>query len=871
MRYFSILSLFLLALPTPFFSQTTSDTLQLHVPSPAWEDQIIYFLMTDRFNDGDSTNNDQGYQEYDPTHKEKYSGGDIQGVIDQLDYIQNLGATTVWLTPIVANQWWDGTINVSGFHGYWAEHFKEVDRHLGTLVDYQRLSHHLHQRGMYLIQDIVVNHTGSFYKYDGAYDPTDPTKNFAFNEHSIPLRAPTQPPFNLNDVRDSTHRAADIYHWTPIIKDLNSPYEMVNYELGGLDDLNTQNVRVRELLRDAYGYWVRVVGVDGFRIDTVIYVEEEFWNDFMHQRDAQTPGIHRVAKATGRDNFIAFGEAFLGADAYSDEGDKQVARFMGTTEQPGLNSMLGFPLFFEVNRVFSQGSPTAYLGYRLERTFQDTIYRNPQLLVNFIDNHDTKRFITDASKEGLKQALFFQFSIPGIPAIYMGTEQLFQEMRASMFADGWGSHAKDHFDQTSEMYQFLQQLATVRKTNKILTRGDLQVVQDSKLGAGVLVFKRTYQDQQAYVIFNTAEQTILLNNLATELPAGSELKLLHGLNMPSSLQVKPKGMVTTELAPRAAGIFLVEKTSTTTPATSTLAASITTKIADQQFERDILLKGNVQNKDTPTFLVIDGKLDTAIPLSVTTDGSWEATIPLSRFAFGVTQHSLCIYQPEPQLASPSLPFSTFISVQGIKTTTKDAADDDYGLNKNYTLPSDPSYGGQMDIREVTTTAFGGNLQVEITLAEVSDMWLPPNGFDHVLLHLFIDLPDSDGCDYIPMLHAATPTDFKWDYTAYVAGWNTAYYSAEGADKVNFGKKMAISPTIEVDAAKNKITLQFPPAAFGHPTTLKGAKLYLTTWDSGGGEGGYRDITQEGGVWKFGGADIESPVLILDDTAVIEIK
>ena len=91
--------------------------LCLHVPSPDWRDQVIYFLMLDRFADGDSSNNDQGAGEFDPARGSHYSGGDIQGVIDQLDYIEGIGATAVWTTPQVANQWWSSQIQYGGYHG----------------------------------------------------------------------------------------------------------------------------------------------------------------------------------------------------------------------------------------------------------------------------------------------------------------------------------------------------------------------------------------------------------------------------------------------------------------------------------------------------------------------------------------------------------------------------------------------------------------------------------------------------------------------------------------------------------------------------------------------------------------------------------
>src|SRR3546814_654316 len=135
---------------------------ELHVPSPDWRDQVIYFVMIDRFDDADPGNNDQGVGEYDPAKPSHYSGGDIDGITRRLDYINGLGATALWITPPVANQWWNPGGSYSGYHGYWASDFGAVDAHYGTLADYQALSRALHGRGMYLVQDVVVNHVADY-------------------------------------------------------------------------------------------------------------------------------------------------------------------------------------------------------------------------------------------------------------------------------------------------------------------------------------------------------------------------------------------------------------------------------------------------------------------------------------------------------------------------------------------------------------------------------------------------------------------------------------------------------------------------------------------------------------------------------------
>jgi glycosidase len=168
----------------------------LQVTSPDWRDQFIYFVMTDRFQNGDKSNDNQGAGEFNPLDGNFYSGGDLRGIQQRLDYIRRLGATSVWITPPVANIWYDPAMKMAGYHGYWAENFMKIDSHMGTLNDYQKLSAELHRRGMFLIQDIVVNHTGDFFYYQGAYDPKNPTKNFNFKKGILPANA-----FDENVVR----------------------------------------------------------------------------------------------------------------------------------------------------------------------------------------------------------------------------------------------------------------------------------------------------------------------------------------------------------------------------------------------------------------------------------------------------------------------------------------------------------------------------------------------------------------------------------------------------------------------------------------------------------------------------------------------
>ena len=297
----------------------------IHVPSPEWEDQIIYFIVTDRFMDGDSSNNDQGDGEYRKGDGGFWNGGDLQGIRQKIDYIKTLGATAIWITPPVANQWVNPQKSGTGNHGYWAENFKEVDKHLGNLEDYQKLSASLHREGMYLVQDVVCNHLGDFYTYTDDFDSTDVTKNFKRYDGN----QPTQYPFNHNNALDSIDLEMGIYHFAPNFYDHSDTIKKRIYQYADLDDLNTANPLVRRTLRKSFNFWIDQVGVDGFRFDTPHFVEHAFWHDFIHSDEPGALGVEKFAKSTGKNNFFTFGETALFPEPLSDVRTKRGGQVFG--------------------------------------------------------------------------------------------------------------------------------------------------------------------------------------------------------------------------------------------------------------------------------------------------------------------------------------------------------------------------------------------------------------------------------------------------------------------------------------------------------------------------------------------------------------
>ena len=535
----------------------------LHIASPCWEDQVIYFLMLDRFNDGRPENNDQGADEYNPNDERKYSGGDIQGVIDRIDYIQNLGATAIWITPPVANQWW--TPSYSGYHGYWARHFRKVDEHYGNLETYKALSDNLHRRGLYLIQDIVTNHTGNFFTYGSSYDSDDPTHNFSLNRASRPVLRPEQRPFHLNNATVRSEREAGIYHWTPSMGVRSSADALTvtrTYQLADLDDLNTRNRRVREALKNSYSYWIKEVGVDGFRVDTVKHVEHSFWVDFFHAKD----GIMEAARQTGREDFFPFGEVFEYSPPFSDSGERLLHSYLGKSYRPEFPALLNFPMQGSLRGVLANNQPTSHLAYRLRLLTDRSLFPKPLLSLNFLDNHDIDRFITNTDIQGLAQGLFVLFTIPGIPVIYMGTEQGFRARRKAMFAGGYLGGGGS-FNEGFVLYRLIQNLTRLRSGQAALRRGGLRVLFSDENTPGGLVYERTHQSEGSedsanalIAAVNTSDEHTVNITVPIESSSGTTIRTLFSLlpENTSDARLSAAGELRLLLAPRSG--LLIEKT-----------------------------------------------------------------------------------------------------------------------------------------------------------------------------------------------------------------------------------------------------------------------------------------------------------------------
>ncbi len=865
--------------------------LKLHVPSPDWRDQIIYFLMTDRFEDGNPRNNDQGAGEFKPKDEARYNGGDLAGLQKRLTYIQGLGATAVWITPPVANQWWNGVYG--GYHGYWASDFKNLDPHVGTLQEYQQLSDALHRRGMYLVQDIVLNHTGDYFRYKN-WRVNEPAQGYELISQSVPTQAPVQVPFHMNDPRNPVHRKAGVYHWTPDVANYADRHEALNYQMSGLDDLNSENPVVRNALRDSYGHWIRKVGVDAFRLDTALFVPQDAVQDFLYSKDAKQPGMRVVAQQTGRKDFLTFGEGFAIDKAGETQSMQLIESYVRDAKgQAVMQGMLNFPLYGSLGDVMARGQATQQLGERIRLMMK--LHSDPHRMPSFVDNHDVDRFLKGGNEVALRQSLAAIMTLPGIPTIYYGTEQGFREQRAAMFAAGYGAQGRDHFETQSPLYTYIKSLATLRKQNKVFSRGVPTVLHEDAAGPGVLAYRMDHAGQSAWVVFNTSEQEVLLDHFDVFAGAkgpvsaqrlkgvwgveGSQFKLPQDMEAGSDATTSA---VHLKLAPRSTHIWIQDRKGrgSVPLARADLAMPEWPRNFPAQVTGDFDMQGGLQGNaavesphvpNAEWLWVVNGQLQHAQALTWTSDHQWHLRVDTSRWADDAVQRGVWVLRhiPTQAILAVSEPRTVRMNkAWRLLATITDPQGDDHGPKGQYVYPQDSTYvPGTFDIESLEVWGADRSLRLKVKMGAVNRSWNPANGFDHVAFTLFIGKPDSANSQRVmPQQQDVLPNGMHWHYRLRAHGWSNALFAAQGASAHAEGLALAETAKLQVDVAARTIQLDVPPALLSQLTSLKGIKILLNTWDY---DNGYRKLSLQGGGSEMGGAASDQPLWM--DSVQVELN
>lgn len=445
----------------------------------------MYLIMPDRFDDGNPRNNAANGVP-DSSDPLAVQGGDLAGVQRRLPYLKALGINAIWLTPVQTN--------VPGaYHGYWIQHFKQVDPRLGTMEDLRQLIRHAHELGMRVYLDVVCNHTGPLTRtVEGGYAWNAEGYTLAWSDSA---RLPT--PKVLQDLR--------LYHNFGEVKEWKDPYQVVGWLPGGLSDLRTEDPRVLAAMIDIWTWWMEQSGCDGFRVDTVKHVDMPFWYAWL---DA----IRRHAYRMRREDFFIFGEVLTADDAKAGSYTQSAP-----DGRRGFDAVFNFSMTEAVRDVFARHQSVARIARSMEHLRLYNPFARPRLL-HFIDNHDLNRFlaVADGDTSAMRNALTFVYGLQGIPLVYYGTEQEFSggtehdwQNRESMFPGGWGAPRAGAFDTTNAMFRHVTALNHLRARSTVLNRGSMRLLSADSL-RGVLVIERRIAGASAYVLVNAGSSSAQL-------------------------------------------------------------------------------------------------------------------------------------------------------------------------------------------------------------------------------------------------------------------------------------------------------------------------------------------------------------------------
>ena len=454
-----------------------------------FRDETIYFVVTDRYADGDPANNDIYGDEYRPGDLKYYQGGDFRGLMDNLDHIKDMGFTAVWITPPVmqppgryVNS--SQTYDAAGYHGYWAWDFSKIDPHLESKgAGYPDLIKALHAKGLKLIQDIVANH--------GYGGDTHPSVKWHADNGKI----------------RGLGREYDYY------ADDKGWFNRKGPVLADLLDFNDENPEVLKWLTGIYLNY-QAMGVDAFRLDTLVWMSDGFWRDFSAAMHAGKKDFFLFGEAWSRDDF-----ALLGRYTKLSPGDPMNSA-MSVVDMP-LSSM---GTWGPMEQVFKGGD------YALadEVLKHDAEYKDATWLVTYLDNHDKPRFNgvendgTPATAEQYFDALNFYFTARGIPCISYGTELRMPggsdpDNRRFLGPEGIKKAKAD------PVYAHLKKLNAIRKAAAPLRKGtQTRLLAEPHLYA----FRRDHGGETAAVFLNKDDKAA--RRMAAGLPDGSYRELYTG-------------------------------------------------------------------------------------------------------------------------------------------------------------------------------------------------------------------------------------------------------------------------------------------------------------------------------------------------------
>ena len=436
---------------------------------------VIYLITADRFANGDPENDSTPNlkEKVNRNNKDGRHGGDIQGIIDHLDYIEEMGFTQLWLNPMLENNH-----PKYSYHGYSTTDYYNIDERFGGNSLYKLLSEEAHKRGIGIIKDIVLNHCGS----EHWWMKDLPSKDWINNE---------------GNYRQTSHNRVSIH-------DIHTTQSETSNFVDGwfvptMPDLNHKNVFMATYLIQNSIWWIEYANLSGFRIDTYPYHDKTFISDFGKRLIDEYPNFNFVGEEWSLNSAII---SYWQKD--SPRYDNYISHTPSMMDFP-LNSALAISL--QENESWNSGLIKIY-----ETLSNDFLYGNPYSLVVFADNHDMERIYTQLNEQLslYKMAMTYIYTTRGIPQVYYGTEILLKgppdhgTLRTD-FPGGWDSDQINGFNgfgltnEQMEAQRFTKRLLSWRKNNLAITKGTLTHYLPQN---GVYVYFRKYNEEIVMVLIN---------------------------------------------------------------------------------------------------------------------------------------------------------------------------------------------------------------------------------------------------------------------------------------------------------------------------------------------------------------------------------
>ena len=449
---------------------------------------VMYLITPDRFANGDLSNDDIKEMRERPNRNNSFGlhGGDIQGVIDNLDYIKEMGFTTVWLNPLLENN-----MERASYHGYSTTDYYKIDPRFGTNELFRQLSLKSKDMGIKLVMDMIPNHCGSFHWFF-----TDPPMENWFN--------------NQNEFKQTSHRretVQDIY-----ASEIDKKEHADGWFVETMPDLNQKNPIVSKYLIQNAIWWTEYAGLAGIRVDTYPYSDKDFMTDWTYALMNEYP------------NYNIVGEEWADTPTIISYWQRGKVNHDGYVSY--LPTLMDFPLQIAFNESLTDGFRYG-MGFRkpYRSLASDFLYPDPNNLLVFPDNHDMARFFTQVNKDIdlFKMGIVFYSTIRGIPQFYYGTEILMSPdedkpgnhgLVRTEFPGGWPGHYKNAFTGKNlssdeiETQNFIKELLNWRKNNKVIHDGKL--IQFAPKDE-VYSYFRILDEKMVWVIFNRNDSSKILN------------------------------------------------------------------------------------------------------------------------------------------------------------------------------------------------------------------------------------------------------------------------------------------------------------------------------------------------------------------------